>query len=256
MSSAPTPFQHGRSLKISLAFLTKNELPGLRAVFPAVQLSVVDQVFAVDGSSSDGTVEFFRERGIPVHQQRERGLGAAMLEARAHTTTDALIYFHPDGNEDPADIPKFIERLNAGSEFVVASRMITGGRNEEDVSLWRPRKWANRGLGLIANTLFSRNGVRTTDITNGFRAITCATFDRMCLSARDLTMDFQMIIRALKLGIPIDEFPTREGERIGGQTNFSSFATGLKEVELIWTELLQGHAVFKGTSRHSAGHTP
>lgn len=236
-------------MRTSLAFITRNEIAGLRALFARVPRGEVFETFAIDAHSTDGTVEFFRERGVPVHAQVEKGLGAAMLEARAHARGDTLIFFHPDGNEDPGAIPAFVERLRAGAEFVIASRMIPGAWNEEDDRLLRWRKWANQGLALMANVLFARNGVRATDITNGLRAITCRAFDRMCLTSRDLTMDFQMVIRALKLGMPIDEFPTREGKRIGGATNFPSFHTGLKELGLIWNELIAGDAVFQAAPK-------
>jgi glycosyltransferase involved in cell wall biosynthesis len=239
-------------LRCSLVFITRNEIVGLRSIFERVPLSCVDEVIAVDAGSIDGTQDFFAERGIRVHIQRERGLGAAMLEAREQITGDALIYFHPDGNEDPGDIPQMVERLRAGANFVVASRMIKGAWNEEDSQFFRPRKWANRGLGLIANVLFGRSGVRSSDITNGFRGITCEAFDHMCLTSKDLTMDFQMIIRALKLGMQIDEFPTREGNRVGGETNFASFQTGLREVGLIWRELLSGRSVFVDSHTRSS----
>jgi glycosyltransferase involved in cell wall biosynthesis len=232
-------------LQVSLVFVTRNEIEGLRALFDRVPRHLTFETFAVDGHSTDGTVEFLRERGVPVHPQVERGLGAAMLEARAHARGDALVFFHPDGNEDPGAIPLFLERLAGGSQFVVASRMIPGAWNEEDAQRWRPRKWANQGLALLANLLFARDGARTTDITNGLRAITCDAFDRMCLTSRDLTMDFQMVIRALKLGMPIDEFPTREGHRIGGATNFPSMQTGLKELGLVWREAVAGQRVFE-----------
>lgn len=232
-------------MDVSLALITRNEIAGLQALFDRIPRHVVSETFAVDGHSTDGTIEFLRERGIPVYEQREKGLGAAMLEAREHAKGAALVFFHPDGNEDPGAIPEFVARLRAGSQFVVASRMILGARNEEDGQLLRWRKWANQGLAITANVLFARNGARTTDITNGLRAITCAAWDRMCLTSRDLTMDFQMVIRALKLGMPIDEFPTQEGHRIGGATAFPSIPTGLKELELIWNEWRAGDAVFR-----------
>ena len=43
-----------------------------------------------------------------------------------------------------------------------------------------------------------------------------AAFDRMGLTARDLTMDYEMVIRTLKLNIPIIELPTAQGQRIAG----------------------------------------
>jgi len=233
-------------MNVSCALITRNEIAGLRLLYERIPRHLLFELFAIDAQSTDGTVEFLQENGVPVHPQMERGYGAAMLEARVHTKGDALIYFHPDGNEDPAEISRFVERLEKGANFVVASRMVAGAWNEEDAKLLRWRKWANQGLALMANFLFSRNGVRTTDITNGLRAITCETFDRMCLTAKDLTLDFQMVIRALKLGLTIEEFATREGPRVDGQTNFASLPTGLKELGLIWQELLAGDAVFRG----------
>jgi hypothetical protein len=62
----------------------------------------------------------------------------------------------------------------------------------------------------------------------------------MKLTNRDLAMDYQMVIRALKLGIQITEFPTREGPRISGVTHFASFPTGIAELKLLWRELRMG----------------
>src|SRR5439155_611284 len=144
-------------------------------------------------------------KGIPVYRQRQKGLGAAMLEARDRVRTDSFIFFHPDGNEDPQDLPRLADLLRAGHQFVVASRMLPGAWNEEDDQVLKFRKYANNGLAFLANLFFSRKPNRTTDVTNGLRGVTCAAFDRMKLSSRDLTMDYQMVIRALKLNIPITE---------------------------------------------------
>lgn len=198
------------------------------------------EAFVVDGNSGDGTRGVFEERGIQVFCQTKPGLGAAMLEARSHCGTDGLVFFHPDGNEDPADLMVIRAFLATGRSFVVASRMIQGAFNEEDTHLFRPRKWANRLLGFTANRLWGSRKNRTSDVTNGLRGITCAAWDAMGLDSTDLTMDFQMVIRALKRNIVITEFPTREGERIAGATNFKSVDTGIAELKLIWRELFGG----------------
>ncbi len=225
---------------VTLVFITRNEAQGLRAILPRTPVGLFQDCFAVDGHSTDATGELFHAAGIPVHQQVQRGLGAAMLEARQFVRTDAFVFFHPDGNENPADLPRMRDLLVNGAEFVVASRMRAGAVNEEDSQWLKPRKWANQGFALAANLLFGRDGNRTSDVTNGFRGISCAAFDRMRLTSRDLTMDYQMIIRALKLGIRITEFPTAEGQRIGGQTNFSSIPTGIAELKLLAREALMG----------------
>lgn len=225
------------SFSCALTILVRNEIIGCRTLFDKIPWNGFEQAYIIDGHSTDGTREFFEERSIPVFLQPTPGYGAAMMEARARCRTTALVFYHPDGNEDPADLLPIRSLLAAGRDFVVASRMIPGAFNEEDTNLIRPRKWANQGLALIANILWGSRNNRTTDITNGMRGMTCAAWDALELDSRDLTMDFQMVIRALKRGVTITEVPTREGKRIGGATNFASFSTGVAELKLILREL-------------------
>ncbi len=229
-------------MDVTLILVVRNEEEGLRKMLPVLPRDAVDETIAIDGNSTDGTLKLLEDAGVRTHVQMAPGLGQAMLEARDQVKTEAFIFFHPDGNEDPNHIPKMADLLREGKEFVVASRMIKGAWNEEDDKFLRWRKWANIGLAKLANLFFAREGNRTTDITNGFRGITCDAFDRMKLTSRDLTMDYQMVIRALKTGIPITEFPTKEGQRIAGGTTFPSLSTGWQEVKLLLKEIVIGRA--------------
>ena len=223
-------------IKVSLVFITKNEAKGLVVVLPKIDLNVFAQVYAIDANSSDGTRDIFEKYAIKVFQQSIPGLGGATLEARTHCKTDAIVFFHPDGNEDPGDLPKFIDYLNLGYELVIASRMLKGGYNEEDGSVFKFRKWANLGFALIANTAFGNRRCRVTDVVQGFRGVTCDAFDRLCLDQTNCTIDYQMVIRSLKARLKIAEFPTIEGKRIGGTTNFASIPTGIAEVKMLLRE--------------------
>ena len=233
--------QTSSGFRCTLAILVRNELFGSRAIFDRIPWKSFDQLLVIDGNSTDGTAEFYQDRGIPVFRQKRRGLGAAMIEARERCTTDGLVFFHPDGNEDPQDIDVIRMFLATGRDFVVASRMVPGAINEDDHRRWRPRKWANHGFALIANTLWAQGNNRTSDVTNGLRGIRCAAWDRLELDSEDLTMDYQMVIRALKKNVTITEFPTREGQRLDGATNFASWSTGVAELSLIWREIKRGH---------------
>ncbi|HEY9879149.1 MAG TPA: glycosyltransferase [Leptolyngbyaceae cyanobacterium] len=224
-------------MRVALVFITKNEEVGLRSLLPLMDLALFDQVYAVDGNSVDGTYQIFADYGIPVVRQSVPGLGGATLEARHFCQADAMIFFHPDGNENYQDIPKFIEYLNLGYDFVIASRMIKGAYNEDDDKLLKFRKWANLAFALIANTLFGSRKCRVTDVVQGFRAISCQAFDRLCLDRTDCTIDYQMVIRALKARLKIAEFPTIEGHRIAGATNFASIPTGIAELKMLFREI-------------------
>lgn len=240
-------------MKTTLVFVTKNEELGVISLLPQIDLSLYDQVLAIDGNSKDRTRDIFRSHGVEVIRQRRPGLGAATLEARRYCTTDAMIFFHPDGNEDLKDIPKFIEYLNHGYDFVIASRMIKGSYNEDDSRIFKPRKWANLGFALIANTLFGSRKCHVSDVVQGFRAITCAAFDRMALDRENCTIDYQMVIRALKLKLKIAEFPTTEGHRIAGNTNFSSIPTGIAEVKMLLREIWIGNSFLHNNSPLTPG---
>jgi len=228
--------------KVSLVFITKNESKGLRAVLPKINLNNFAQVYAMDANSNDGTKDVFANYGITVVAQSIPGLGGATLEARACCKTDAIVFFHPDGNEDPRDLPKFIDYLNLGYELVIASRMLKDAYNEEDSSVFKFRKWANLGFALIANTGFGNRCYRVTDVVQGFRAVTCSAFDRLHLDQTNCTIDYQMVIRALKVRLRIIEFPTIEGSRIGGSTNFASIPTGIAEVKMLLREFWIGNS--------------
>lgn len=232
-------------ITVSLVFITKNEEAGLLQILPQVDLKIFDQIYAVDGHSRDGTCEVFDCYGIQVLKQSIPGLGGATLEARANCKTDAMVFFHPDGNENPKDLPKFIDALNLGYELVIASRMIAGSYNEDDDKVLKFRKWANLGFALIANTAFGSRRCRVTDVVQGFRAISCDAFDRLRIDKTDCTIDYQMVIRALKARLKIAEFPTIEGRRIAGATNFASIPTGIAEVKMLLREFRIGNSFLR-----------
>ncbi len=225
---------------VALVLVVRNEEKGLETILDRIDFSKFNEVLAIDGHSTDSSRSILLKAGVRTYLQRYPGLGAAMLEAREYVKSDALIFFHPDGNECPEDLPKAVELLQMGNEFVVASRMIKGSWNEENNRIFKWRKWTNQTFAILANLFFAKKGNRTTDVTNGFRGVSCLTFDKMKLTSKDLTMDFQMVIHALKLMIPITEFPTKEGLRIDGKTNFPSFYTGIAELRLLFHEIKKG----------------
>lgn len=224
-------------LRISLAIIVENERVASEVIYPKIPLKSIDEVYVIDGKSIDGTPDFYKKKSIKVYQQRIKGLGGAMMEARKRCKTNAIIFFHPDGNENPKDIAKCAKLLREGWEFVIPSRMVKRGFNEEDNQLIKPRKWFNRVLAFFVNFLWKKEWPFTTEIVQGFRAIQTNTFDKLKLDKTDLTLDFQMVLRALKYNVRIYEFPTKEGQRIFGQTHFTSLSTGVKELRMLWREI-------------------
>lgn len=215
-------------------------------MFPKILFGEVDEVLAVDGGSTDGTREFFEERGIRVVPQKSKGRGEAFKIAMENITGDAVIFFSPDGNEEPSDFPKFRKFLSEGYDIVIGSRMMKGAVNEEDVHRFRPRKWANQIFTLMVNLIWNTKFLigkskYITDTINGYRAITKDAWNKIKLDSVGFTIEYQMSIRALKLGLKIAEFPTIEGQRIGGKSGSESISTGIKFLKLFLKELRTGN---------------
>lgn len=227
-------------MRVSLALLTKNELPGVRALFDRIPLECVDEYFAVDGGSTDGTVEFYEARSVPVVTQQSGGRGEAFRVAFEHARGDAVIFFSPDGNEDPADLPRFRRLLEAGFDVVIATRMAPGAHNEEDEAMLPLRKWANKAFNLIANRTWNR-GPFVSDSINGYRAITRRAWCTLALDESGYAVEYQSTIRAMKAGLSIAEFPTDEGRRIGPGGS-PSLQLGLEFLGLYCRELWEGVA--------------
>lgn len=226
----------------TLVLLTLNERECLEVVFPQIPpadgKSGFDQIVAVDGGSTDGTIDFFKSKGVPVIAQSKRGRGQAFHEAfKQLPASDAFIFFSPDGNEDIKDLPKFKPLLQNGAELVIASRMMKESFNEEDIHFLKPRKWANNAFNLLANLFFKKSSAFITDSINGYRALTRSAYNKLSLDANDYTIEYQMTMRALYRDLKIVEFPTQEGQRIAGETGAPSFPTGIRFIKRFFKEL-------------------
>lgn len=224
-------------VQTTLIILTRNEIEGLKALIKKIPLKSVDEYFAVDFNSTDGTVEYFKKHGIPVVKQTKPGRSEAFRIGVNHARGKYLVFFSPDGNEDPNDIPKLVSCLKNGHDIAIASRFMKGSRNEEDDQTVKLRKWANQGFTMIINLLWRGS---LTDSINGYRGVTREAFGRINPDAEGFAIEFQMSIRALKHRMKIAEFPTREGNRIGGHSGSAAIPTGLKFLYYLWRELLIG----------------
>lgn len=228
-------------MRITLCILTRNERPCVEIVFPQLPQpgpeAGFDDIVVIDGGSTDGTTEYFESRGIRVLGQSRRGRGHAFQISFDEVDSDAYIFFSPDGNEDPKDLPKFRPLLEAGHDLVIASRMMAGAKNEEDDQFLRLRKWANNAFNIGANICFRRKGKYVTDSINGYRAITRKAAQLLALDAPDYTIEYQMTMRAFKHKLSIAEFPTIEYPRVAGDTQAQSIPTGVRFIKAFWREL-------------------
>lgn len=224
-------------MKISLCLIVWNELQGCQADVPNLPLGEFDEVFAVDGGSTDGTVEYLESQGIKVHRQPKRGLNAAYVHANDVATGDAVVVFFAKGTLPTTDLLKFKPLFEQGNDLVIASRQLPGSVNEEDEHFFRPRKWAVIGLAAVAALVWRREGPWVRDVLHGFKGWKRDAFTRMKILDVGLSIDIEMVVRSYKLRISRIEFPTKEISRGYGETHFKIWPTGKRLLAYLWFEL-------------------
>jgi len=226
-------------VKISLCLIVWNELDGCKIDVPKIHRDSFEEVFAIDGGSTDGTVEYLMSQNIPVYRQTKPGLNAAYIDANNHSTGDAVVVFFPKGTLPVQDLNKFRTLFEEGYELVIASRQINDSFNEEDSHVFRPRKWFVRCLAIIASILWRREGYFVKDVLHGFKGWTRNAFKQMKILEKGLSIDIEMVVRSYKLSISRIEFPTKEKMRTYGDTHFKIWPTGKKLLAYLWYELFR-----------------
>lgn len=220
----------------TLVLLVLNEIDGLRLVWQDLPLDEFSRVVAVDGGSTDGSREFLMEKGIPILEQPIPGRGVAFRVAAEAVDTERLVFYSPDGNEDPDDIVRLDDALMNGADLSIASRFAVGSVNEE-TDLFRPRARVNQALTWIANKVFRQKEPYITDTINGFRALRREDLLNLNTTVKRFPIEYQISIRAMQRGWNIQEIPTIEGQRAGGESKAISWPVGKDHIKVLLTEL-------------------
>lgn len=219
----------------AIILLVFNEIDGLTQVWEQIPLEKFRYTVAVDGGSTDGSREFLAAKGITILEQPISGRGVAFRVAAEALDCDRLIFYSPDGNEDPADIIKLDDLLLEGADLAIASRFAKGAVNEE-ADLLRPRARVNKALTWVANKLFGSSDY-ITDTINGFRALRRKDLLELDTTVKRFPIEYQISIRAMNRGWKIAEIPTIEGQRAGGESKAISWPVGKDHIKVLLTEL-------------------
>lgn len=119
-------------MKVTLLIPTLNEIDGMKTIMPKIKPDWYDQLLIVDGQSTDGTIEYCREKGYSIVIQQKKGMRNAYMEALPHVTGDVILTFSPDGNSIPELIPACIAKMKEGYDQVIVSRYAAGARSYDD----------------------------------------------------------------------------------------------------------------------------
>ena len=217
-------------MKSTLVIFTFNEINAVKALFDRIPFSEVQEAFVVDGGSGDGTIEFFRDKGIRVHIQEARGHGEAFKLGMIKATGDVLVFFGCDGNNQPEDIPLLIEEIKRDKDMVIATRFGENGFSHDATFI---RRLGNRLFVFLVNTRWQAG---LTDVFNEFRAIRKECMEDLNLKNSYFDLELEMTIKALKSNLRVGEIPTIEQLRIGGCAKLATIRDGLMNLRCFLRE--------------------
>jgi len=227
-----------KGLTVALVLLVKNELEPMKEVIPKVNTTIFDDLLCMDGHSTDGSVEFLESKGIRVIQQKEMGRGKAVIESIDQTDADALLFFSPDGNEDPNDLPLLIDTMKANhADLVIASRFAKGSVSDDSDDPYKIRRVGNIFFSRLARLFWGGN---ITDSINGYRLIRRDLLKSLNQDAQGYNIEIQQTVRCLKLKKRVVEIPTKELERVGPAKHSPTFKMGSQFTRVMLKELLIG----------------
>ncbi len=207
-------------MKSSLVILTLNEITAVKTLLPIIPLKIFNEVLVIDGGSIDGTVDFFKKRGIPVYIQDKPGHGYAYLYGAKKAKGDVVVFFSGDGNERVGDIKKMLNEIKKGYDMVIATRF---GKNSKSFDATPLRILGNKFFVLLVNLLF---GSKLTDVLNAFRAVKRKSLLSLNLRAVGFDAEIEMVIKMIKKDYRLQEVSTIEMTRIGGKAKLQTVRDG------------------------------
>ncbi len=158
---------------LSVVMPVFNESKTLRDVVGALRkLPFKKQIILVDDCSTDGSgeiVDNFEDSEdcsfVKIHQEVNRGKGAALQSGFSVASGDVVIVQDADLEYDPMDIPKIIRPIMDGKADVVYGSRFMGGEPRRVLFYWH--SVGNRFLTMLSNWFTNLN---LTDMETCYKA--------------------------------------------------------------------------------------
>jgi glycosyl transferase family 2 len=184
------------------------------------------EVVVADNGSDDGSLELARTAGAHVVHEPRRGYGSAYLAGFEAARGDYIVMADADLTYDFGDIPRFVEKLEEGADFVMGDRM----KNIRPGAMpWLHRYVGNPVLTGILN-LFFRVGV--DDAHCGMRALRREVLPRLDLRTTGMEFASEMVIRAAKEELEIAQLPIQYRPR-EGESKLSTWRDGWRHLRFL-----------------------
>jgi glycosyltransferase involved in cell wall biosynthesis len=248
-TAAPDRRQETLDVSVVIPCLDEAETIGVcvRKAKQAIEREhLAGEVIVVDNGSSDGSPGIASAEGARVVHERRRGYGNAYLAGFAAARGRYIVMGDGDDTYDFDLVGQFVEPLTGDADLVIGSRL--KGRIHKGAMPALHRYVGNPILTGVLN-LFYGSGV--SDAHCGMRAFRREALEQLDLRMPGMEFASEMVIRASKLGLRIEEIPIEYHPRVG-ESKLKSLRDGWRHLRylLVFSPthlfLVPGGALFLG----------
>jgi glycosyltransferase involved in cell wall biosynthesis len=212
---------------ISIILPAKNEAESLNSLLPMLrQLYPSGEIIVVNDGSTDNTVEICNKHNVDVVSHvYSMGNGAAIKTGTRNASGEFLVFLDADGQHNPADIGRLLEKLDSGFEMAVGAR-----QTDTHASLTRR----------LGNSLYNRlaswmTGYPIEDLTSGFRAARARHFKQfLYLLPNRFSYPTTITMAFFRAGLPVGYVPIQAINRQGSsKSHIRLFHDGVRFLIII-----------------------
>ena len=147
---------------LSIVIPARNEAESLEKLLPLLKQKYPgSQIIVVNDGSTDNTAGICEQYGVVLFSHPySMGNGASIKSGARTASGEVIVFMDADGQHDPDDIDKLLNKIEEGYDMVVGARTL-----DSHASL--PRRFANQIYNKLASFM---TGYKIEDLTSGFRA--------------------------------------------------------------------------------------
>jgi len=199
---------------LSVVLPAKNEAQNLSRLIPKIKKCLEQikgnkprEIIVVNDGSDDDTEQLCLSMGIKVvSHPYSLGNGAAIKTGTRNSMGEIIVFMDGDGQHDPDDIPRLLEKLYQGYDMAVGARNYQGQASNA-------RFLANVAYNRLASIMTS---FKIDDLTSGFRAVRSRHFRKfLYLLPNGFSYPTTCTMAFFRSGLPVAYVPIKAHKREG-----------------------------------------